>query len=74
MNNKELAAQFGKNVRSKRELQGISQEKFALLANLDRSYVSRIELGKISISLEKAYYLADKLKCNIRELLPMEKD
>lgn len=70
MNNKELAAQFGKNVRSKRELQGISQEKFALSANLDRSYVSRIELGKISISLEKAYYLADKLKCDVKDLLP----
>ena len=74
MNNKELAAQFGKNVRSKRELQGISQEKFALLANLDRSYVSRIELGKISVSLEKAYYIAEMLKCNIQELLPKEKD
>lgn len=74
MNNKELAAQFGKNVRSMRELQGISQEKFALLANLDRSYLSRIELGKICISLEKAYYLADKLECDIRELLPKIKN
>ena len=70
MINKELAVQFGKNVRSKRELQGISQEKFAFIASLDRSYVSRIELGKISVSLEKVYQLAAILECDVKDLLP----
>ena len=55
MKNKELATQFGLNIKAKREALGITQEKFAFLAELDRSYLSRIELGKISISLEKAY-------------------
>ncbi len=70
MNNKELAKQFGLNIKAKREALGITQEKFAFLAELDRSYLSRVELGKIGVSLEKAYYLAEKLECDVRQLIP----
>jgi len=70
MINKDLAVQFGQNIRNKREAQGFSQEKFALIAEIDRSYLSRVELGKISISLEKAYHFAEKLDCNVKDLIP----
>lgn len=73
MNNKELAIQFGKNIKIRRKSRGISQEKFSLLAELDRSYISRVELGKVNISLQKAYYLAEKLECDIQDLLPIIK-
>ncbi len=67
---KDLAKKFGQNVRSIRKNKGISQDKLALSADIDRSYVGRIERGEVNITLEKAYQIAQVLGCDIRELLP----
>lgn len=67
---KDLAKQFGTNLRNKRRDQGVSQDQLALQANIDRSYVGRIERGEVNITLEKAYQLAQVLECDVRELLP----
>ena len=67
---KDLAKQFGLNLRLKRRELQLSQDQLALLADIDRSYVGRIERGEVNITLEKAYQLASVLKCNITELLP----
>ncbi|NMU24868.1 helix-turn-helix transcriptional regulator [Vibrio parahaemolyticus] len=53
-----------------RRSKGLPQEKLALLAEIDRSYMSRIERGKINITLEKLYQIADTLGCDVKELLP----
>ncbi|AGB12638.1 helix-turn-helix transcriptional regulator [Vibrio parahaemolyticus] len=67
---RDLAKKFGYNVRSMRKDKGISQDKLALAADIDRSYVGRIERGEVNITLEKAYQIASVLQCDIRELLP----
>ncbi|PKG56340.1 helix-turn-helix domain-containing protein [Shewanella sp. GutDb-MelDb] len=67
---KDLAAQFGAKLREKRKELGISQDKMALLAEIDRSYAGRIERGEVNITLEKAYQLAEVLECDVRDLLP----
>ncbi|WP_229616171.1 helix-turn-helix domain-containing protein [Vibrio parahaemolyticus] len=67
---RDLAKKFGYNVRSMRKDKGISQDKLALVADIDRSYVGRIERGEVNITLEKAYQIASVLQCDIRELLP----
>lgn len=67
---KELAKKFGSNVRSLRKGKGISQDKLALDADIDRSYVGRIERGEVNITLEKAYQIAAILGCDVRDLLP----
>ncbi|ABS10386.1 helix-turn-helix domain-containing protein [Shewanella oncorhynchi] len=67
---KDLAIQFGAKLREERKRLGISQDKMALLAEIDRSYVGRIERGEVNITLEKAYQLAEVLGCDIRVLLP----
>ena len=67
---KDLAVQFGLKLRGKRKELGISQDKMALLAEIDRSYGGRIERGEVNITLEKAYLLAEVLGCDVRELLP----
>ncbi|ABV87213.1 helix-turn-helix domain-containing protein [Shewanella pealeana] len=67
---KDLAIQFGFNLRKKRKELGMSQDKLALLAEIDRSYGGRIERGEVNITLEKAYQLAEVLECDVRELLP----
>ncbi len=65
-----LAKEFGTKLRKKRKDLGISQDKLAVMADIDRSYVGRVERGEVNITLEKAYQLAAILECNIRELLP----
>ncbi|RRO09880.1 helix-turn-helix domain-containing protein [Pectobacterium aquaticum] len=42
----------------------------AKLAEIDRSYVGRIERGEVNITLEKVYQLAEVPDCDLRELLP----
>lgn len=37
-----------------RKDKGISQDKLALAADIDRSYVGRIERGEVNITLEKS--------------------
>jgi transcriptional regulator with XRE-family HTH domain len=66
----DVAKVFGSKVRAVRKLKGISQDELALRADIDRSYVGRIERGEVRITLEKAYKLANTLGCDIRELLP----
>lgn len=67
---KDLARLFGMKMRTIRQNRGISQDKLALLADIDRSYVGRIERGEVNITLEKAYQLAEVLECDVRDLLP----
>ena len=51
----ELSIAFGQLVRKHRKEQNISQEKLALLCNLDRSYMGRIERGEVNVTLERLY-------------------
>jgi len=65
-----LENRFGELVRIARKECGVSQEELAGLAGIDRSYMSRIERGIVSISLEKVYLIANALNCEISDLLP----
>ncbi|AWG77804.1 helix-turn-helix transcriptional regulator [Vibrio parahaemolyticus] len=68
--NTKLAEAVGQRIVQMRKSKGLPQEKLALLAEIDRSYMSRIERGKINITLEKLYQIADTLDCDVKELLP----
>ncbi|HHF3198769.1 helix-turn-helix domain-containing protein [Vibrio alginolyticus] len=68
--NTKLAVVVGKRIAKMRKYKGLSQDKLALLAEIDRSYVGRIERGEVNITLEKLYELAETLGCDVRELLP----
>lgn len=67
---KDLAKRFGANLRGKRRDKRVSQDQLALMADIDRSYIGRIERGEVNITLEKAYQLAEVLECDVRDLLP----
>ncbi len=66
----DIAKKFGCKLREKRTNLGITQEQLALMADIDQSYVGRIERGTVNITLEKAYRLCEILQCDIRDLLP----
>ena len=52
---------FGTNVRKYRTTLGVSQEKFAEMCGLHRTYISDIERFQRSISLENIQKIADAL-------------
>ena len=66
----ELTVSFGLKVREQRKLKKLTQEKLALLCNIDRSYMGRIERGEVNITLEKIYEIAQALEIDILDLMP----
>lgn len=59
---------FGQTIRKLRLSKDISQEKFADMCDLHRTYISDIELGKRNVSLENIGKMAKALDMNISEL------
>ena len=59
---------FGRAVRSLRERRGVSQEAFAVIAGIHRTYVSSIELGKVQVSIALAEQLANALEMPLSKL------
>ena len=66
----ELAKALGKKIREARRAMGVSQDVFALMCKLDRSYMGRIERGEVNITIEKLYQIAECLECEPSRLLP----
>ena len=59
---------FGQRVRQLRLKLGLSQEKFALKIEMDRTYYSAIESGKHNVSLLNIQKIANGLNVSISEL------
>ncbi|MBQ0083213.1 MAG: helix-turn-helix transcriptional regulator [Clostridiales bacterium] len=53
---------FGVNVRKYRNALGVSQEKFAEMCGLHRTYISDIECFQRNVSLESVQKIADALE------------
>ena len=66
----ELTIQFGQLVRKYRKERNMSQEQLALLCNMDRSYLGRVERGGVNPTLEKIYELSNALQIKASELMP----
>lgn len=67
---KDLSILVGLKIKQKRKEMYISQDKLALLADIDRSYVGRIERGEVNITLEKLFEIAQVLDCDAKSLIP----
>ena len=64
-----LRIAFGKRIRAYRHARELSQEELAERADLHRTYVSTIERGGQSVSLDNAAKLARALKVSLSELI-----
>ncbi len=60
---------LGRAIRRLRQRQGYSQERFAQLAKVDRTYMSEIERGVTNISLVMADRVARALGMRLSELV-----
>lgn len=63
---------FGTNVRKYRTKKNVSQEKFAELCGLHRTYISDIECFRRSISLDNIQKIADALEIDTYRLFVEE--
>jgi len=64
----EVRIRFGKVLRERRRKLGVSQEAFADLCELDRTYVGGIERGERNVALINIEKLAKALKISLSEL------
>lgn len=60
---------FGLKVQQLRKETGLSQEKFALSIDMDRTYLASVEAGKRNISLRNIEKIAKGLNLTVSELL-----
>ena len=65
----DIKKKFGAKVKYFRTETGWSQEKLALTADLDRTYIPSIEAGKRNVSITVIEKIANALNVEIIELL-----
>ncbi len=65
--NKNIQKKFGSKLRQIRQNLKLSQEKLALLCNLDRSYIGGVERGERNISLVNIHKIAEALNISPKE-------
>ena len=63
-----IAKQLGDRIKELRKETGLSQEKFALKIDMDRTYFATVESGKRNISLQNIEKIANGLNITISEL------
>lgn len=59
---------FGQKIQQIRKSQGFSQEKFALMIDMDRTYYASVEAGKRNISIVNIKKIADGFGISLSEL------
>lgn len=65
----EILKRFGERVRELRKEQGYSQESFAAVCELDRTYIGGIERGERNVALVNIEKIALQLGMTLAELM-----
>lgn len=63
-----ITKRFGERVKELRTKNNMSQEKFAIHIDMDRTYLASVESGKRNISLENINKIANGLSITLEEL------
>lgn len=71
---KDRYEQFGLNVFYYRKKRRLSQTQLAELADIHRTYVSAIELGKVGVSFDVLFRLADALGVPVKQLFEFREE
>ena len=64
----DIRVRFGKALRAHRKKLGVSQEEFADMCGLDRTYIGGIERGERNVSLVNLARIAVTLRLSLSEL------
>ena len=65
----DILLRFGDQLRRLRKDRGYSQEGFAHLCDMDRTYISGVERGKRNITLRNMEIIATTLGLSVSELM-----
>jgi DNA-binding XRE family transcriptional regulator len=68
-NQQAFLAKFGGSIKARRSTLNLTQTELAKLAGLNRSYLSEVENGLVSISIQRAEKIAQVLGCALSDLL-----
>ena len=60
---------FGKACKLQRQKMKLSQERFALLIGMDRTYYASVEAGRRNISIQNIKKIADGFDISMAELI-----
>ncbi len=63
-----ICQKFGNKIKELRINRGLSQEKFALMIDMDRTYFASVESGKRNISIKNIQKIADGFGITLQEL------
>ena len=63
-----ITKQFGEGIRDLRNAKGLSQEKFALSIDMDRTYYASVESGKRNVSINNIDKIARGFGVSLEEL------
>ena len=69
-----ITEQVGNRIRALRKQRGLSQEKLALKAGIDRTYLAGIETGKLNATLLSLEKVAIALDISMRDFFDFEKE
>lgn len=67
--NEDILRVFGKNLLTLRNAAGISQRELAASCGIEYADISRMEHGKINVTLNTVAKLAEALKCTPTDLI-----
>ena len=67
-----IQANLARNIIARRKALNMSQEKLALQAGVDRTYVSQLERGIANPSVSILCRIAEILQCDMQDLLADE--
>lgn len=65
---RDILLRFGERVRALRRERGLSQEAFAAVCDLDRTYIGGVEGGERNVSLRNIGVIASALGLSVSEL------
>jgi transcriptional regulator with XRE-family HTH domain len=68
----EIKSKIGLRIKEIRKEKGVSQEKLALLADLDRTYINSVENGKRNISIVNIEKIAMALGVSLTDFFNHE--
>ncbi|MEK7534094.1 MAG: helix-turn-helix transcriptional regulator [Patescibacteria group bacterium] len=67
-----VSRSFGNKVRQERLKRNLSQEEFAELVGLHRTYIGMVERGEKNITLKNIEKIAKALEISLNELMNLE--
>lgn len=60
---------IGNNIVKYRKKKNLTQEDLCGLAQIDRSYLSELENGKMNVTIKSLVTIANALKCELKDLI-----